>query len=256
MTVTGLTQSTRRTRPPPRGRPRRQGSSVLSLTIVLLAVLACGGTVFTAYLLWPRWPAQVSIDAPSLPVTVAGVAFNVPPAAIRIPVQRRAGAHERLDLAFLWPSLTPPDPLARTVAPPPGAPPVAAKERERIFVTISIAGETLAPAERLKTIYPRYTATGPVAGPGDLATLPFRDGTPYQGEDLIYDPATAMDFVVRCSRDGAGATPGTCLFNRRIDSADLLLRFPRDWLGDWRTVAANIEVLVATLRPARTLQRR
>ena len=55
-------------------------------------------------------------DAPSLPITVAGVAFNVPPAAIRIPVQRRPGAHERVDLAFLWPSLEPPDPHAK-VAP-------------------------------------------------------------------------------------------------------------------------------------------
>ena len=42
--------------------------------------------------------------------------FNVPPAAIRVPVQRRPGAHERVDLAFVWPSLEPPNATAK---PPP-----------------------------------------------------------------------------------------------------------------------------------------
>ena len=46
-----------------------------------------------------------------------------------------------------------------------------------------------APAERVRTIYPRYAAAEAVAGPDGLACSPFRDGTPYQGEDLIYDPA-------------------------------------------------------------------
>ena len=46
---------------------------------------------------------------PSLPITIGGVAFNVPPAAIRFKVQRRPGAQARVDLSFVWPSLTPPD---------------------------------------------------------------------------------------------------------------------------------------------------
>ena len=66
---------------------------------------------YVAYVLWPRWPdAPVTLDAPSLPITVAGVTFNIEPAAIRMPVQRRPGTQERVDLAYLWPSLTPPDP--------------------------------------------------------------------------------------------------------------------------------------------------
>ena len=63
-----------------------------------------------------------------------------------------------------------------------------------MFVTIAAAGDTLPPAERVKTIYPRYATAEPVAGPEGLAVLAFRDGTPYQGEDLIYDAATPGQF--------------------------------------------------------------
>ena len=51
--------------------------------------------------------------------------------------------------------------------------------------------------------------------------LAFREGTPYQGEDLIYD-ATAPGFLVRCTRNGTGTTPGSCLYERRIDTADVV----------------------------------
>jgi len=37
----------------------------------------------------------------------SGVAFNVPPAAIRIAAQRQPGTQERIDLVYLWPSLAP-----------------------------------------------------------------------------------------------------------------------------------------------------
>jgi hypothetical protein len=80
--------------------------------------------------------------------------------------------------------------------------------------------------------------------------LAFRDGTPYQGEDLIYDGVTPDRFLVRCTRNGAGPTPGTCLYEQRIDAADLVVRFPRDWLNDWRTIAASMERLITSLRPA------
>jgi hypothetical protein len=54
---------------------------------------------------------------------------------------------------------------------------------------------------------------------------------------------------VRCSRNGAGPTPGICLYERRIEAADVVVRFPRDWLNDWRLVAGGIERLIRSLRP-------
>jgi hypothetical protein len=217
------------------------------LPLAVLAAVVLLAFVFIGYVLWPRWPGPpVGRDAPPLPITIAGVTFNVPPAAIRVPVQRRPGAHERVDLAFVWPSLEPPDPSAKPPAPAPGTIPMQAVDR--LFVTIAGAGDTLPPTERVVTIYPRYAAAEATAGPGDLTTLAFRNGTPYQGEDMIYD-AVAPGFLVRCTRNGAGPTPGTCLYERRIDTADVVVRFPRDWLSDWRTVGANIERLIASLRP-------
>src|SRR5258708_37395357 len=176
---------------PMRRRPPRRGSrGPLMLPLVVFAAVVLLAFVYIGYVLWPRWPGPpVGRDAPALPITIASVTFNLPPAAIRVPVQRRPGAHERVDLAFAWPSLEPPDPNAKPPAPAPGTVPMPAHGFERIFVTIARAGDTLPPAERVVTIYPRYAATEAMPGPGDLTTLAFRDGTPYHGEDLIYDAA-------------------------------------------------------------------
>src|SRR5207248_2775159 len=115
--------------------------------------------------------------------------FNVPPAAMRIPLQRRAGAHERVDLAFLWPSLEPPNSRASGARGSSARASDAAAQQtvDRVFVTITVAGDTLTPAERIKTIYPRYAAADADIEPSGLAVKAFRSGTPYQGEDLIYD---------------------------------------------------------------------
>jgi hypothetical protein len=227
------------------GYAHRPGSN-LTLPLVLLAGLAVAAAAFISYALWPRWPAvPVGPDAPPLPITVAGVSFNVPPGAMRIPLQRQAGQHERVDLAFLWPSLVPPEPLLRT----PGAPPTSPRAIDRLFVTIAAAGGTLAPAERIKTIYPRYVVAEPGPGPDGLAIRPFRSGTPYQGEDLIYNAVAPDEFLVRCSRNGAGPTPGICLYNRRVGGADIVVRFPRDWLTDWRALDTGITRLIDSLRP-------
>jgi hypothetical protein len=220
------------------------------LPLAVFAAIVLLAFAYIGYVLWPRWPGPpVGPDAPALPITVAGVTFNVPPAAIRVPVQRRPGAHERVDLAFVWPSLAPPDPNAKPPAPAPGTVPTPAQTLERVFVTIAAAGDTLDPADRILKIYPRYAVSEAEPGPSGLTVLAFREGTPYQGEDLIYD-ASAPGFLVRCTRNGPGPTPGICLYERRIDAADLVVRFPRDWLGDWRMVAGKLDRLIASLRPA------
>jgi hypothetical protein len=228
------------------GRRRRHRHGLLSgalgrvLVILLgMAVTGLAGAPI-AYMLWPL-PAPVAPDAPSLPITIGGVVFNVPPAAIRFPMQRRPGAQGRIDLSFLWPSLDPPD---ATVKPKPtDAPDVT----DRLFMTIAANDSTLPPMERLKEIYPRYIDDGPIVGPNGLSVQNFRDGSPYQGEDLIYDPAAAERFLLRCTRQ-AGSTPAMCLHERRVDGADIMLRFPRAWLGDWRTVAGSIDRLIARLQ--------
>jgi hypothetical protein len=240
----------REMRASPRGGSRRAGGLLLP-PLMLLIALMLAAVAYIVYVLWPRWPGvPVALDAPELPITIGGVAFNVPPAAIRVPVQRRPGAHDRIDLAFMWPSLKPADTAPKPAAPEALPPPGTTLTLDRIFITIAGAGDAMAPAERLRAIYPRYASMEPVSGPTGLAVLAFREGTPYQGEDLIYDATTPENFLVRCTRNGAGATPGTCLYERRIEeAADIVVRFPRDWLEDWQLVAGNIDRLIGDLRP-------
>src|SRR5256885_9460576 len=120
---------------------RKRGASAgLIFALVTLAGLIVLAAAFVALVLWPRWPAApVAPDAPTLPITVGGVLFNLPPGAIRVPMQRRPGAQERVDLAFLWPSLEPPDPAAKP-APAEAAPPI-----DRLFITIAPLSIALAP---------------------------------------------------------------------------------------------------------------
>src|ERR1700676_1175480 len=105
---------------------------------------------------------------------------------------------------------------------PPIPPPAAAglAERARVFVTIATAA-SLPPVERLKNIYPRYTAPDPSPAPAGLSVFGFRDGTPYQGEDLAFDPAAPERFLARCARTINRLTPGTCLYERRVGEADI-----------------------------------
>jgi hypothetical protein len=227
----------------PAARRRHAGRSPLTGPLLLLAAVLLIAAAYVAYVLWPRWPeAQVTLDAPSMPIIVAGVYFNVEPAAIRMAIQRHPGTQERVDLAYLWPSLTPPDPTLKPTTETPADP------NERLFVTIASGEGTLPILERVQTIYPRYLVAEPTAGPNGLTLRGFRDGTPYQGEELVFESAAPEHFLARCSKKGV-VNSGECLLERRIGNADITLRFPRDWLNDWKSVAAGIDKLMARLHP-------
>jgi len=140
----------------PRHNAGRGWRNRLMLLLTVLGLLVIGAGIFVAFALWPTWPGTViPLEAPAIPTTVAGVLFDVPPAAIRNVVQRHAGPNDRIDLAFMWPSLLPPPSdakageqarLAGSTAPDPGA---------RFFATIAPLGPVLPPLERLRGIYPR-----------------------------------------------------------------------------------------------------
>ena len=217
--------------------PRVRHAGMIALLALLFAGIAALAVGVIAYLLQPGWSdAAAPADAPPLPIVIAGMIFNVPPAAIRVPVQRRAGPQERIDLAYRWPELTPPDSHAADLS-------------ARLFVTIEVPQTSMPPAERLKTIYPRYIDAAPFSDPGGLTVAPFADGTPYQGEDAIYDEAAPERFLVRCNRARDDLTLAMCIYERPFGAASLTFRFPRDWLADWRAVAAGIDRLIENWRP-------
>jgi hypothetical protein len=208
------------------------------LHALLFAALAAAGIASIAYLLMPRWSVdQASVDAPRLPISIAGVVFNIAPAAIRFPVQRRAGPQDRVDLAYAWPDLAPPDSHAVV-------------SMARLFVDIEPAQSTMLPSERLRSIYPRYADTPSASGPGGLVIAAFRDDSPYQGEDLLYDPDAPDRFLVRCDRSHGPLTLAMCLYERPDGAATLTFRFPREWLDDWPAVVDATDRLIEGWRPA------
>jgi len=226
-----------------RHRKRRAGHNPLLGPLLVFGAVVVMAASYVAYVLWPRWPdAPVAHDAPSMPIVIAGATFNIEPAAIRMAVQRRPGTHDRVDLAYLWPSLIPPDPALKIHDGVPVDP------NERLFVTIETADGTLPIIERVETIYARYLVAEPKAGPEGLTLRGFRDDSPYRGEELAFESQAPAHFLARCSRKGV-MNSGTCLLERRIGDADITVRFPRDWLADWKNLAAGIDRLMARLHP-------
>jgi hypothetical protein len=218
---------------------RRASGGLLAVPIVAIVLICVAALACVTYVLRPRPDfAPVAIDAPPLPVIVAGTVFRVPPRAIRVAMQRRPGTQERLDLAFFWPALTPAaEPSKEDLAAAAG----------RIFLTIERDDGGLTPVERFKTIYPRYAAPGTSSGPDGLTVLAFLDETPYQGEDLLFDQSAPERFLVRCTRD-KGLAPGSCLHERSIGNATITLRFPRTLLAQWRAFLAGSDRLLAQLQ--------
>lgn len=222
---------------------RRARHSPLAAPLALFLIAGIAAVSYVGYVLWPRWPdAPVAIGAPALPIVVAGAAFNIEPAAIRMPVQRHPGTQDRVDLAYVWPTLVPPDPAEKTAAP--GAP---IEPIERLFVTIEGTDGTMPPIERVETIYPRYLVAEPVAGPAGLTLRGFRKDTPYADEELAFESNAPQHFLARCSRHGVVGS-GSCLLEKRIGDANLTFRFPRAWLENWQQVANGIDTVMARLQ--------
>jgi hypothetical protein len=221
-------------------RSSRRNPRAHLLPISVGSGLAAGAIVLVAYLLWPTWGTDPAQGPGRLPVQVGGTLFNVPTAAVRRKIQRHSGPQERVDLSFTFPSLQPPEApkhvSADTVEEQPHA-------IDRIFVSIAAHRDSLAPDMRTRTIFPRYLEQASTAVDSGLTMRAFKDGSPYGGEDLFTAGEPAL--TARCTRDAA--TPGMCLSERRIEGADLIFRFPRSWLSQWRDVASAMERLTAQM---------
>jgi hypothetical protein len=222
-----------------RGSRRHRRSHIVP--ILLGSALAAGAIALVAYLLWPTFGPDASRNPARLPVSIGATLFNVPPAAIRMKIQRHTGPQERIDLSFTFPALEAPDAAKHVSADT--VEETAIQPIDRIFLSISAHHDTLAPDTRVRTIYPRYLEQVSLPAQDGLAMRAFRDGTPYSNEDLF--SANTPNLNARCSRDAA--TPGMCLSERRIDGADLTFRFPRSWLAQWRDVAGAMDRLTVQL---------
>jgi hypothetical protein len=171
------------------------------IPIALGCAITSAAMALVAYLLWPTWGADASSSPARLPVSIGATLFNVPTMAIRMKIQRHSGPQERVDLAFAFPSLEPPD-LPKHVSA--DAIEETMQPIDRIFVSIAAHHDSLAPDTRVRTIYPRYLEQASAPGQDGLTRRAFRDGTPYSNEDLFL--AGTPNLNARCTRD-AGNVP-------------------------------------------------
>jgi hypothetical protein len=184
-----------------------------------------------------RW-GQAPDAGPPSPVraTVGGVALTVPRDLVRFDHQRRDGEQPRLDLALPWP----PGSQARARTPAEGL-------ARLVFISIAPKDEAVDPVRRLAAVYGRFLDGDLSAETQGLAVRRFRPGSGYDGEELVYDPARPGAYFVRCA-PAAGDAPPACMRETRLgDRLDVVVRFPRSFLREWRQLDRSVEALLAAI---------
>ena len=146
--------------------------------------------VYVAYVLWPRWPdAPVALDAPSLPIVIAGIVFNIEPAAIRMqrpaPPGHAGARRPRLSVAVAGAAGSRHQTDDRR----------SGRSRTNDCSSPSRpATATLPLIERVQTIYPRYLVAGAGRGSGraHVARFSRRHALSGRGAGVRVDRARAF----------------------------------------------------------------
>ncbi|HEY8579009.1 MAG TPA: hypothetical protein VIL72_03930, partial [Beijerinckiaceae bacterium] len=126
-----------------------------------------------------------------------------------------------------------------------GDAPAGDPAEDRLHVTLLRTDATLDPAERFEKLYARFLqAEAPSPAPG-LTLRRFEAGSPYENEELFFNPPEGRLFAARCLRTAEGEPPGQCLADLRVGRVDVRLRFARRWLAAWDRMTAAVTERVA-----------
>ena len=106
---------------------------------------------------------------------------------------------------------------------------------EPVFITALPADASLAPAERPSVLYARFVAAEARSAPGGLIRRRFRDGTPFEGEDLV------VAFWARCATSGSQNEGASCLTEMRFGDIDVQVRFSPALLPRWELLASGVQ---------------
>jgi hypothetical protein len=112
---------------------------------------------------------------------------------------------------------------------------------EPIVLSWRRADGSLAPAERPAVLYARFVSPDASRSDGGLIRRRFRNGTPYEGEDLFVAPPDGRGFWARCpSAQVEGDSSGRCLSEMRVGGRDVQLRFAPALLSRWELLAGAV----------------
>lgn len=113
---------------------------------------------------------------------------------------------------------------------------------ELVFITTAPADGSLAPAERPSVLYARFVAADARSAPGGLIRRRFRDGTPFEGEDLVVAAPDGRAFWARCPGAGSPAEAGgRCMTEMRFGDTDVQVRFAPALLQRWEILAGGVQ---------------
>ena len=212
---------------------------------------------FPTYCGRPGRRRPVALDAPAIPVTVAGVLFNVPPAAIRA---AGAASSRRARAASIWCFFGPRSRRLQPTATPPSRS-SRADERCRagadapttaLFVTIARLGAVLAPPRGCARSIRVTSRRRPPPVRTDLPSCRSAPARPTRAKTWSISPKSPSSFSP-AARGRSAPCPGTCIHERSLDAAEITLRFPREWLQDWRNVAAGFDRLIAQVHRSKLI---
>jgi len=226
-----------------RRRPRDGSFPRWPFVVLILALAGTGGAYALMPFVEPILRARLAERPPPEPpppvrATVNGVALTIPRDLVRFEHQKRDADQARLDLLIRWPSL---EGAGLTGRPPSEA------LRDLIFLSIVPKDDALDPARRFNAVYARFLEQESRPAPIGLAARRFRQGSGYDGEELLFDPVRPGDFAVRCAPETADA-PQTCMRELRIaERLDVVIRFSRPLLDDWRRLDRAVLALLAAI---------
>jgi hypothetical protein len=120
---------------------------------------------------------------------------------------------------------------------------------EPVFITALPADASLAPAERPSVLYARFVAAEARSAPGGLIRRRFRDGTPFEGEDLVVAAPDGRAFWARCATSGSRNDGASCLTEMRFGDTDVQVRFSPALLPRWELLASGVQRRFAPAAP-------
>lgn len=119
---------------------------------------------------------------------------------------------------------------------------LAAQPDEPVFITVLPADGSLSPAERPGVLYARFVAADARSASGGLIRRRFRDGTPFEGEELVVAAPDGRAFWARCPQGSAPRDPtGRCLTEMRFGDTDVQVRFSPALLPRWELLASGLQ---------------
>ncbi len=236
---------------PDGSRPSAEGSKTRSRKLSTLPILffTCGlfCLAITLYGLAGLFGEQLSRGGHSasdkkLEMVVANSVLSVPENLIRFSTQRRAGAHQHLELYLHWPSLSGyQDKLRENFS-------SANNQASLIFLRIEPRSMSLDMSGRIGPIYSKFFNGVPSRGIAGLVRQPLTAEGGFIDEDLYYEAGSPYPFAARCVRVGSTIATPFCIRDIHI-GPDLMLtyRFHVKHLPHWIKIDSEIRKYVQSL---------